>query len=144
MRLWRSQRSSWASSKTFAIVIISRAPGAAATKYWNAEERASRRTGGAAAELLGEPLLERQVGVDRDRPQVLGQLDLDLALDPLALERARDALLRGDLADDRALPGRRGGEPERGGDGRLADAALAGDVEKCLSSSPGAIVWGQG
>ena len=46
MRWWRSQRSSWASSKTLAIVIISRAPGAAATKYWNADERASRRTGG--------------------------------------------------------------------------------------------------
>ena len=46
MRWRRSQRSSCASSKTLAIVIISRAPGAAATKYWNADERASRRTGG--------------------------------------------------------------------------------------------------
>ena len=46
MRWLRSQRSSWESSKAFAIVIISRAPGAAATKYWNADERASRRTGG--------------------------------------------------------------------------------------------------
>ena len=38
MRLWESQRSSWASSHTFAIVISSLAPGAAATKCWNAEE----------------------------------------------------------------------------------------------------------
>ena len=93
MRLWRSQRSSWASSKTLAIVIISRAPGAAATKYWKAEERAEQAHRRAAAELLGEPLLERQVGVDRDRPQVVGELDLGLALDALALEGARHALL---------------------------------------------------
>ena len=60
------------------------------------ERRGAREQahGRPAAELLGEPLLERQVGVDRDRPQVLGQLDLDLALDPLALERARDPVLR--------------------------------------------------
>ncbi len=38
MRLWASQRSSWASSHTLAIVISSFAPGAAATKCWNADE----------------------------------------------------------------------------------------------------------
>ena len=102
------------------------------------ERRGAREQahGRPAAELLGEPLLEREVGVDRDRPQVLGQLDLDLALDALALERARDPILRRDLADDRAPPGRRGGEPERGGDGRLPDAALAGDVEQMLVEQP--------
>src|SRR5918992_4850557 len=43
VRARRSQRSSCASSQTFAIVISSFAPGAAATKYWNADERASTR-----------------------------------------------------------------------------------------------------
>ena len=45
MRLRESQRSRWASSHTLAIVISSFAPGAAATKYWNACERPSSRTG---------------------------------------------------------------------------------------------------
>src|SRR5918992_1853123 len=43
VRARRSQRSSCASSQTFAIVISSFAPGAAATKYWNADDRASTR-----------------------------------------------------------------------------------------------------
>src|SRR3954467_8143665 len=46
VRLWRSQRSSCASSHTLAIVISSLAPGAAATKYWNACEWLSRCTAG--------------------------------------------------------------------------------------------------
>jgi hypothetical protein len=44
--LWRSQRCGWESSHTLPIVTSSLAPGAAATKYWNACERASSRTGG--------------------------------------------------------------------------------------------------
>ena len=65
-----------ASSQTLAIVISSFAPGAAATKYWNACEWPRIAACGAAAELLAEPLLERLLRVDRDRPQVLGELDL--------------------------------------------------------------------
>src|SRR3954468_19232056 len=42
-RLWRFQRSRWASSHTLAMVISSFAPGAAATKYWNACEWPSNR-----------------------------------------------------------------------------------------------------
>ncbi len=44
--LWRSQRVVCASSQTLPIVTSSLAPGAAATKYWNACECASRRTVG--------------------------------------------------------------------------------------------------
>ena len=46
MRLWASQRSSCASSHTLAIVISSFAPGAAATKCWNAEEPVISRSAG--------------------------------------------------------------------------------------------------
>ena len=49
------------SSQTLAIVISSLAPGAAATKYWNADERASTFSP-SAADLLAEPLLERRCG----------------------------------------------------------------------------------
>ena len=56
--------------------------------------------------------------------------DLGLRGDALAPERARHAVLLGDLADDRA-PARLGGrQAERGGDRRLADAALSGDVDE--------------
>ena len=84
-------------------------------------QQAHRR---AAAELLGEPLLEREVGVDRDRPQVLGELDLGLALHALALERPRHALLLGDLADDRAAARRSSRQAERRGDGLLPTPPL--------------------
>jgi len=43
------------------------------------------------------------------------------------LEHPRGVLLRGDLADDRALAFARGAQAERHRDGRLADATLAGD-----------------
>jgi len=39
-------------------------------------------------------------------------------------------LLRGDLADDRALSARRRREPEREADRGLADAALSGDDDQ--------------
>ena len=58
------------------------------------------------------------------------QAGRDLALagpDRRHAERGRDVLLLGHLADERALAGPRGGQSERGGDRRLADAALAGD-----------------
>ena len=48
------------------------------------------------------------------------------------MEHVRHALLLGDLADDRALAVARGGHAERGGDGRLADAALAGHEDQAL------------
>ena len=46
MRLWLSQRCSCASSHTFAIVISSLAPGAAATKCWNALDPVISRSAG--------------------------------------------------------------------------------------------------
>ncbi len=129
VRPLRVPAAGWASSHTLAIVISSFAPGAAATKYWNADERASTFSP-RAADLLREPLLERPLRVDRDRPQVLGELHLGLRDHALAPERARHAVLLGDLADDRP-PARRGGrQTERRGDRRLADAALSGDVQE--------------
>jgi hypothetical protein len=47
-------------------------------------------------------------------------------------EEPRGVLLRGDLADDRALAFRRGAQPERDRDGGLADPALAGDEYESL------------
>jgi hypothetical protein len=47
-----------------------------------------------------------------------------------AVERRRDVAAARDLGDDRALARARRDEPERGGDGRLADAALAGDDDE--------------
>jgi hypothetical protein len=44
VRLCLSQREACASSQTLAIVISSFAPGAAATKYWKADERESSRS----------------------------------------------------------------------------------------------------
>ena len=58
-----------------------------------------------------------------------GELDLLLRAHAVAGERARHPVLLGDLADDRPPAGPRGGQPERRGDRRLADAALAGHVE---------------
>jgi hypothetical protein len=48
------------------------------------------------------------------------------------LEDARGVLLRGDLADDRALAFGRGAQAERDRDRGLADAALAGDEDESL------------
>ena len=83
-----------------------------------------------AAELAPEPLPQRRRRVDRDRPQVLGELDLLLAPHALAGEGARDAVLLGDLAHDRAPAARGRREPQRRRDRRLADAALARHVEQ--------------
>ncbi len=70
-----------------------------------------------------EVLADCVVGVDRDRPQALAHLDL-VEPDRRPAEHPRAALLRRDLADDRAPAGGSGGEAEGVGDGRLADPAL--------------------
>jgi chromosome partitioning protein len=51
---------------------------------------------------------------------------------PLACQRARHVVARGDLGDDRAQAAARGDQPDRGRDCRLPDAALAGDDEQLL------------
>ena len=112
-----------------AIVISSFAPGAAATKYWNACECAEHAQPD-AAELLAEPLLERPLRVDRDRPQVVGELDLLSGRRPRGAN-ARDT--RSCSATSQTIvrrPVRAAAEAERRGDGRLADAALAGHVKQ--------------
>jgi hypothetical protein len=48
----------------------------------------------------------------------------------LAAQRGGDVVAARDLGDDRAQPAAGGDEPERGGDGRLADPALAGDDDQ--------------
>src|SRR3954465_14309980 len=119
------------------MVISSFAPGAAATKYWKACECPSMGPAAPPPSCLPspspgvppQPLLERALGVDGDRPQALGELDLLLGPHALARERPRHPVLLGDLADDRPPPGARGGETERGGHRRLADAALAGHIQ---------------
>ena len=63
------------SSQIFTMLTSSLAPGAAAAKYWNVPLEASTRPGDAPAERL-QPLQQRPVGVDRDAPQALPQLDL--------------------------------------------------------------------
>ena len=129
MRLVFVQRLPWASSQTLAIVISSFAPGAAATKYWKADERVRIRAAGPPT-WLAEPLLERELRVDRDRVQVLGQRDLVVAPDP-AWANARDMWCCSATSQMIvARPAAAGGQAERRGDGRLAHAALAGDVDQ--------------
>ena len=82
-------------------------------------------------ELEQHVLAHRLVGVDRDRPEVLLHLDL-VEADLGVVEHPRGVLLRGDLADDRALAFGGGAQPERHRDGRLADATLAGDEDQPL------------
>src|SRR5262249_29026054 len=87
-------------------------------------------------ELEQQVLAQRVVGVDRDRPQVLGHLDLvEAAL--TAMEDPRGGLLSGALAHDRALAARRRGDPEGQRDGRLADPALAGHEDDLLVEQVG-------
>ena len=62
MRLRASQRESCASSHTFAIVISSLAPGAAATKYWNACERVISRSGAPPPSCLASHSCSALVG----------------------------------------------------------------------------------
>ena len=67
------------------------------------------------------------LGVDREVVQAGRQL---LLVHPLAAQRARDVVAPRHLGDDRAQPAAGGDQPERGGDRRLADAALAGDDDE--------------
>ena len=106
MRLWRSQR-----------VALGQLPhlgdrdqllGPGRRRHEVAERRRAREhLQPDAADLAREPLLERALRVDGDRPQVLGQLDLGLRHHALTAQRARHAILLGDLADDG--PAARGG-----------------------------------
>jgi hypothetical protein len=96
-------------------------------------EQAARREhlGERAGELVGEVLLHRRLGVDADRVQALGERDL-AERTGLAGQRAADVVALGDLGDDRPPAVARGDEAERGGDGGLADPALAGDEDEPL------------
>ena len=77
-------------------------------------------------ELEQDVLAHRLVGVDRDRPQVLGHLDL-VEADLRPVEDPRQALLGRDLAHDRALSPFGRGHAQGQGDRGFAHAALAGD-----------------
>jgi hypothetical protein len=71
------------------------------------------------------------VRVDRDRPEVVRNLDL-VEADLGTPEGARGGLLATHLTDDRALAAGRGGEAQRDGNRRLADASLAGHEDQAL------------
>ncbi len=94
-------------------------------------ERLAERAG-----LDPQVLLHRGLGVDRDRVEALGELHLLEALAGLG-ERPPHPVLAGELGDDRApsLPGR--AQSERGGDRRLADAALPGDEDQAAVEQSG-------
>ena len=129
MRLCASQRWSCASSQTLAIVISSLAPGAAATKCWNARSRVSSLSAG-AAELRAEPLLQRRVGSIVIAHRFSASSTSCSRRSPRGRTRAT-AVLLGHLAHDRAAPrAAAAASPSAAGDRRLADAALAGDVEQ--------------
>jgi len=52
------------------------------------------------------------------------------------MEDVGEVLLGGNLAEDRALAGARGGQRKRKRDGRLSDAPLAGDDRDPLVEEP--------
>ena len=58
-------------------------------------------------------------------------------------EQPGDAALAGDLADDRAPARARGEQRERGGDGRLADAALARHDDEPVIEQWGVVLHGR-
>ena len=93
-----------------------------------AEEQVAHRPD---LELEQDVLAHRLVGVDRDRPEVLRHLDL-VEADLGVIEDPRGVLLRGDLADDRALAFFGGTEAQRDRDGGLADSSLAGHEDQSL------------
>ena len=64
------------------------------------------------------------------------QLEL-VELAALAVERPLDALLRCKLGDDRTQAVAGGEHPQRDRDGRLADAAFAGDEHQSLVEEAG-------
>jgi hypothetical protein len=67
------------------------------------------------------------LGVDGQVVQAGRQL---LLLHALTAQGLGDVVAARDLGDDRAQPAAGGDEPERGGDGRLADPALARDDDQ--------------
>src|SRR5947209_3596064 len=87
------------------------------------------------AGLVDQVLLERELRVDRHRVKIRRQLRLRVA-DALAAEHLWHPFLLRHFADDRAQAAASGGEAERGRDGRLADASLAGNEEKPLVEQP--------
>ena len=121
-----SQRGACASSQALVIVTSSRAPGAAPTNAENARERSGQLDQGARPDDLARPLAERALRIERRAPQPRGDLLLgSRGAGGGMTEQPRDPPLPGDLAHDRAPAGPRREQRERGGDGRLADAALA-------------------
>ena len=87
------------------------------------------------ADLDAQVLVHRMIGIDRDREQVGGHLDLVEVLAPV-FEQPLDALLTGELGDHRAKSAARGQHPQHRGDGRLADAPLARDEHQPLVEEP--------
>ena len=67
------------------------------------------------------------LGVDGQVVQARREL---LLVHALAAQCLGDVVAARDLGDDRAQPPAGGDEPERGGHGRLADPALAGDDDQ--------------
>ena len=110
-------------------MISSFAPGAAATKYWNACECPSTVQRAPPPSCLPSHSSSACCGSIVIAHRSVGELDLLLGAHAVARERARHPVLLGDLADDRPPARPRGRQPERRGDRRLADAALAGHVE---------------
>jgi hypothetical protein len=87
-------------------------------------------------DLDAQVLLQRVLRVDRDRPQVVGDLDL-AEVRVLPVEGAGDPVLVGDLGDDgpAALAG--GHHAQRRGDRGLADAPLSGHEDQALVEEGG-------
>ena len=85
-----------------------------------------------------QPLREDAVAVDRQAPQILAELDLHAMRRRLGVAEQRGQPTGGagvglgaaELDDDRAPSAARGEQAERGGERRLADAALAGDHDQ--------------
>ena len=124
-------RLGWASSQIFPIVTSSLRPGVAAGEVVEDPRADQQVAHGPDLELEQQVLAQGLVRVDRDRPEVVRDLDL-VEADLGAPEDARGGLLAADLADDRSLaPGGRG-EAQGDRDRRLADPALAGHEDQAL------------
>ena len=131
-RVRRLRRSSCASSQTLPIVASSRTPGAAAAKYSKIRLWNSRPASALEPTWSLRYSSSASLRVDRDRPEVLGQLGLGVAH---ALACGRRATCAPGCETSHTivrLPRARGGEPEGRRDGGLAHAALAGDDHQAL------------
>ena len=118
-------------------VSSSRMPGVAAAKYAEHPRlRRASRPAARGADRAGTPRARprgrSRCGAGPARSRARRRQRRSSASPWSPAERARDVVARGHLGDDRAQPAPRGDEPERGGDRRLADAALAGDDEQLL------------